>query len=279
MKFIVIITILLLFISCENVSEIDFKLKETINTPIVTGMISLKPNQSWVQLQYPCPALNPFCVAENPDFNNAKVHLMHENEEVASFSPSDSGFFYLQESYTPKTNTEYYLKVTIDNEKLIVSEKQRIPLAAPIDSIKYELFEWDYMAYKYKIDFFFLDTPSEQNFYRYEHFAYYQNNESDGNANKLPSIAYIFTDEGKDGDNFQIRFHVNSTKNRNKLDSIKIVLYTFSPDLNKLSESMLNYDGSIQDTFTDFPSPLFSNMNNAYGCFGGYNKYTYTVLF
>jgi len=269
---------LIVFVSCENSTEIDYQLNAKTDNPIVTGAITMNPRQSWVQVQMPVNPLGNIAIEPMPLDESVKVYLCDETKKLTEFERTDSGYFFLPVNFLPQNKTLYSVKVESNNFEPVTSSLQLIPDAVSIDSVTYELFEWDYLAYKYHIDVYFTDSGAQNNYYRYIHQEYYGQNTGSEIDSQLPSVVYIFSDESSNGESVHIRFDVKRSENKVALDSIQINLLSFSKDLFLLSESLANYDGSIQDSFKDFPSPVYSNIENGYGIFGAYNKTKFVLI-
>lgn len=255
----------LIMLSCELSKEIDYSTVYEGDRLIVHGFISPQ-NGARVILK---KSVAPNNVLSDDKVQNATVVLYEDEMAIQQLQKIDDYHYETEADFIPKNGKKYSVKVEAQNFSITSSNSQPVFAPVSIDSLKiiieentyYEnLVVWftnrNFFGETYYIKmYYYLDGIIDSSYVDHELFNPY---------GLLKNII-----EGTNSVEFQLY---------DEYDSLKVELYTLSPDLASFLESSQNYDSSKEDPFFEQTYPVFSNIFNGYGVFASYSFSSKTIL-
>lgn len=256
-------TILLLFTvvflsSCDLSKEIDYKTFYDGDKIIVHGFISPQ-NGAKVFIK---KSVAPNNVQADNKVENAIVTLF-ENETAIRLKKIDDYCYVSEPDFLMKPNKQYSIQVEAENFEKVYSTKQNSFACVPIDTMKLLVEEGTY--YKNLVVWFNNYNQLDKAFYL-KVYRYPDDENDNVSAGSELFNPYGLVDNvvtGKNSIEYKLGYE--------KFDSLRVELYTLSPDLKIFLKSFQDYDASKEDPFFEQTYPIYSNIKNGYGIFSVYN--------
>jgi hypothetical protein len=258
--------ILLISSSCELSKEIDYDTYYDGDKLIVHGFIS---PQNGVQVLIK-KSVAPNNVLADDKVQNATVTLYEDKIAIEQLRKIDNYHYSTEIYFTPDLSKRYSIKVNAENFDEVSSNQQPLFMPVSIDSIK--IIVEDNTYYENLIFWFTNNNQFESAYYLKVY--YYLDGIIDSSSIGFELFnPYGLLDNIVEGSNsFELQLYEEED-----FDSLKVELYTLSPDLSTLLLSFQNYDFSKEDPFFEQTHPVFSNIENGYGIFASYSVYSKTI--
>ena len=304
-KYISIIIFLMSAWSCTK--TLDFKEAETDQQFVINCIIS--PDSTFsaiISKSHSVIRFQPFELVTNVPLN------LYEDGNLIGEISAKNGIY--RDDFKPQSGKTYRLMAEIDGKE--VDATTQIPEKVDIVSVDTTTVQsqWGYNELNFKISF---DDPDGEDYYRLvvlqdvltrydwgnDSITYYRqyyssgvdsndpvfktlyNDFGDNQLDSGPDNHYnLFSDVNFNGQKYSIQFKVNSFQEGNP----DIIYYKYEIHLLKMSKEFFNYLKYLNlynyyhdDPFSE-PVPVYSNVNNGTGIFGGYNdnaKLTYEKVY
>ena len=270
---------LLLFISCEEETEIDIPRSE----PQIAVSSILIPNKE-IEV-YIFQSIHVLDTKDIP-VTNAVVTLFSGNhlQEVLEY---DSAGIYRSQNIKPEKGCNYSIEVIVDGFNKITA-KTSVPYSVSLDSINVDRYVGtsDNGFPLSLLNLYFTDTIKELTYYKYNCHACTDSFSLFGTlcfGGWFSYDATILEEGNKESDLFSNKLfeQSNNTLNLNYEDpasfffSTDTVDYTVSAQILSLSEEFYKYQKSLNQYYESMddiwginnPPQLYSNINNGYGIF------------
>ncbi len=249
----------LLFSSCELSKEIDYKTIYDGDKLMLHGFIS---PQNGVELILK-KSVAPNAVDADDKVPNASVSLLKDGVVVAKLEKRGDYHYEVQRGFEFSYESKYSIKVEADGFEDLYSSEQAI--FEPIIIENLEIIRCENSSCSNLLVEFTYNSGLDAGIYL--KYLRYKNGEEESSTSgqEIFNPYSLETDivNGKNIIEHQLKFAA--------FDSIKVELYTMSPDLKLFFESTQNYETAKEDPFFEQPYPIFSNMTNGYGIFGSYS--------
>lgn len=257
------ILIALIFFSCEEYTdEIDYKTIYNGDKIIVHGFISPQTGvQVIIKKSVPPNNLNA-----SDTVNNAVITLYQNGTKLCELNKKSSYLFTSDSNLTIDSNSNYYIKAKADNLETILSCSQPIFEPVKIDSMRLII---DTNSYNSHIAVSFYDKKEFGETY-YLKLLNYKNGVIDTSSYREIFNPFGIIENTTKG----VNTICEQTDYHTEFDSIRVELYTLSPDLGLFLKSEQNYDDSKDDPFYEITYPVYSNITNGYGVFASYSIYS-----
>lgn len=259
-----ILLLVLITSSCELSKEIDYNTFYEGDRIIVHGFISL---QNGVQVLIK-KSVAPNNVLSDDKVQNTIVTLYEDEIAIQQLRKIDDYQYGTELDFAPDFGKTYSIKINTENFNETSSNPQPVFMPVSIDSLK--IIVEDNTNYENLVVWF---TNSNQFGWSYYLKVYYYLN---GIIDSSYTGAEIFNPYGL-LENIVVGKNSVEHQLYNEFDSLKVELYTLSPDLTTFLESLQNYDSSKEDPFFEQTYPVFSNIIDGYGIFASYSYTTRIV--
>lgn len=254
-----ILSLVILFASCEDVIEID--LNDMEPKLVVDALISLD-NQCVVKLS---KTTDYFSEQSNPMVSDAVVILDDNAGTIVTLREIEPGV-YSDESMLGKQKTTYTLKIISEGKEY--NSTATIPQLVSIDSLSYKYNDEElFYDFGYVVKCHFPEPLEIENYYRIK--TYNLNDET-----KADDSEFIFDDDLFNGNNVEIAwedevFQLN--------DSVVVELYTLDLSTYDYYKTLFQISGS--ESFMSTPANPVTNISNgALGYFGAYTISRATIV-
>ncbi len=209
---------------------------------------------------------------------DATVKLYEENNYLEDLQYDSAGIF--KSNVVAKQGTKYTIEVQYPDLETIRAETQ-IPPKPVINEIS---FQYSYGTMSYgepasKLVVSVQDIPNQENYYllsfkeRNNNFVFSEPLNPINLSEKKMILYYVFSDKLFENSTADLSFAIQQSFE----DTIiyNVVLQTVTKDYYLYNNSLLDYGISSQDNYFDFNTEypqLYSNVENGYGIFYGYNQ-------
>jgi len=281
------------FISCQREIEINLQNKDS---NIVINSLYCYDSLFTIQLTESRSILD----SSNHFITDANVELYENDIFIAKLLYYNNGI-YKTSDFKAKENRTYKVKVNSENFSNIEVEDYMPKKVAFYELNRINNVELDNeQGYYSNFSFKFSDNYFEKNFYEVMAICYYYDSQysfvvGKGGICKVSSDNPIFNNEGYDGRDF--KFYVFSDELFNgdncKIDfkfktfaTIEDTTFTLFVYLNSVSENYYKYKKSLlshlyssENLLFYLPDPiqLYTNVENGFGIFAGYNCYVDSI--
>jgi hypothetical protein len=253
-----ILFLVLITSSCEFTKEIDYNTFYDGDRIIVHGFVS---PQNGVHILMK-KSVAPNYVLSDDKVQNAIVTLYEDDIAIKQLQKIDDYHYGTEIDFELNFGKAYSIKINAENFNEIFSNQQPLFAPVPIDSLK--IIVEDHTFYKNLVICFKSSNQFEGGYYLK---VYYY---LDGVIDSSLIGSEIFNPYGL-LENIVVGTNFAERQLFNKFDSIKVELYTLSPDLTTFLKSFQKYDASKEDPFFEQTYPVFSNIINGYGIFASYS--------
>lgn len=250
--------------SCELSKEIDYDTYYEGDRVIVHGFIS---PQNGVQVLIK-KSVSPNQVLSDDKVQNVIVTLYEDEFAVQKLKRIDNYHYITDSDFTPKISSLYSIKIDTEGLNKTSSNRQNLFIPVAIDSSKIIVEENTY--YENLVVWFTNSKQFEGGYYLKIH--YYL----DGTIDSSSMEGELFNPYGL-LDNIVVGSNSIEYQLYDDFDSLKVELFTLSPDLKIFLESFQNYDSSKEDPFFEQTYPIYSNIENGYGIFASYSFCSKTI--
>jgi len=284
-----IIFLLLLFLSCETVVDVELPKHKPM---VVVNSIG-NPDEPW-ELNI---SLSKGILDEGKIeiVNNAKVEILENGNPVSTFNHYSNGF-YKSTGSKPETNVNYELRVSADGFETVTSScKIHEPIR--IESVIIDTVEGEYEQ-ELELTISFTDIPNSKNYYSLSVLSIEKWN--DGITYTYPigfsSNDLLIRDEGRNfdegrkfygeealfddtilnGKNYKLKIFVNYYHSREDIN-LEFSLSSLSEDYYKYLKTKQAQDQSVDNPFAE-PVIIYSNIKNGLGIFSGYSSSKYNLF-
>ena len=268
-RYIIYLLIVLTAVSC-NVSEIETELDIPYKGDflVLHGFICQDEGVR-LFLQKTVPHS---CATCSDSVSNAVVSL-YENETYLFDLNTDDGYWYHSpSSFSPSIGNEYYIKAEAYKIPTAVTSSVSLMQMVSIDTAYIEATE---NRYRKKIRYRFSDIPNEQNYYMVQVISG-NGNEDRFMWDKFSVFNKVIGDEvANNGIIEGETIHFVGDDDHD----VELILYHLSPQLVQYIFSREENFFSEDDPFSEYPVPVFNNINKGYGFFGSYASSVYTIRF
>lgn len=285
------IFLLLLFLSCETVVDVELPKHEPM---IVVNSIG-NPDEPWeLNLSLSKGILNE---GKIEILNKAKVEILENGNPISSFNHYSDGI-YKSTGAKPKTNVNYELRVSNDGFETVTSSC-KIPEPIGIESVTVDTIDTQWEDEKeLEITISFTDVPNIENFYSFSMFRistwegrtdvssmYFSSNDllirdEDrilDEGRKYYGEEAFFDDTILDGKNYKLKVYVYFHNRSDGKINYEIVLSSLTKEYYKYLETR---DAQIRTGDNPFAEPviIYSNIENGLGIFAGYSSSRYRLF-
>lgn len=258
----IFLSIIILFVSCEDVIEVELKDMEPIL--VIEGVINDVDNQCQILLS---KTNNYFGQTPNPKVSEAVITLTDNTGATVNFNETEPGV-YLQDIILGNQNTSYTLNVL--SEGIEYTANATIPEKVNIDSLSYE-YNPESILYEegWVVSCHFQDPIEFTNFYRLK--AYNINDSA-----KARDSQDIYDDVINNGKIVELPWGYESFQ---PLDTVVVELYTLDEATYDYYKTLfpISGEGSIMSITTP-ANPVTNITNNALGYFGAYTISRDTII-
>lgn len=255
-----------LFSSCELTKEIDYETIYDGDKIVVHGFINAMDGVNVIVKK----SVSPDNVTGIDQLNDVSIDLYEDGFKVQSLVAVNDCLYSTPTLFNVKSGSNYNIAVVSEGLPKVISLSQPIFLPVEIDSLFLIIDELTY--YANLIASFNNNLHFEGSFYL--KVFYFINGEID--SSRIDSEIfnpYSLIDNTKNGVNV-IEKQVGHVSG---FDSLKVELYTLSPDLTEFLQSFQKYDSSKEDPFFEQTYPVYTNIEGGYGIFGSYSYTTYLI--
>ncbi len=259
-----VLLILVFFSSCESSKEIDYETYYGGDKIIVHGFVSLQDGVKVLVKK----TVAPNNLNADDGVENAVVTLFEDEKAIRLQKMGD--YYVADSNFIMKTDGQYSIQVELEDFDKVYSTVQNSFASVPIDSVTLLVEEGTY--YQNLVVWFNNHNQLDNAYYLkvYPYFegeldeSFYQQSELFNPYGMIDNVV-----NGRNAIEYQLR--------KEKFDSLRIELYTLSPDLKTFLKSFKDYDASKEDPFFEQTYPIYSNIKNGYGIFSIYN-YDYKII-
>ncbi len=290
-KYILIICLITTF-GCETIIEVDV---ENNNKVLVLNSIINTDSTFRVDVSETVGILRPTESIQGVD--DATISLYEEDNFIEELIFDAERFYYVTEDFKPKSNTNYRIELEANSFEKVVANTSIPSLPPEIKKFTVDSsFENGFKSFEFDLTF---KDPNQENFYEVKIFAYFYNREFDPDTDTYKIVdstlfdlnistndqsveeyfdydKIIFNDKLFNGKEFSIRFQSSIGFSDNLSDNIGQIVVEFR----HINEDYFEYERTTglqrwvdDDPFAE-PVPVYNNIENGYGIFGGFtNRY------
>lgn len=257
--------IFLLFSSCELTKEIDYDTIYDGDKIIVHGFISAMDGINVIVKK----SVSPDNVTGVDQLNDGSIDLYEDGIKVQSLVAVNDYLYSTSTLFSPKSGSSYHIEAVSQGLPPVISLSQPIFLPVEIDTLYLKI---DELTYYTNLIVSFNNNLHFDAFYL--KVFYYINREIDSSRIESeifnPFSLIENTTNGLNVIEKQVG-HISG------FDSLKVELYTLSPDLTEFLQSFKKYESSKEDPFFEQTYPVFTNIEGGYGIFASYS-YTTRII-
>ncbi len=293
-KYILIFCILTIF-GCETVIDIDVANNDRV---LVMNSIINPDSLFRVDVSETTGILNPETSIRGRD--DAKISVFEGDDFIQELTYDPEKFYYLTEDFKPKQNTNYRIEIEVDDHETVVTTTTLPALPPGIKSFNVDSsFEDGFKGFDFDLTF---DDPAEENYYEVKVYGYFYNREFDPDTNTYEIVdstlvdfylstddqvveeyfdynRIIFNDKLFNGKEYTISLRPSFSVSDNLGDNFGQLLV----DFRQLNEDYFEYERTTalqrwvdDDPFAE-PVPVYNNIENGYGIFGGYSQKSVSI--
>lgn len=255
---------LFFLVACEKEKVIDYDTYYEGDKIVVHGFVNMEKGVS----VFAKKTLPPDNINGDDIIVNAKVYLFENGNNILTLESEDNSYYSTPNSFHVNKNNKYSISVHSQELDDVKSSEQQIPNTTPVDSLRLIIKEHQPSFLK-----IYYNNQTVNKGYYLKVYEYQEGIIIDS----LDYSTSLF-------DPYNLITHqttgVKSYKYRtsSEIDSLKVILYTLSPDLIEFFTSYQNYDWTSEDPFFEYTYPVFSNIENGYGLFASYSFDTKTLV-
>jgi len=262
-KIIVILSILVLFSSCEDIflKETDVNLAIE-NKLVVESFISPQDDEIVVRLKYAQPTVGyvPFEKSSSNPIPDATVKLSNGDSTVILTFHEFKDYTIAADSFPIQPGVTYFLDIKTLNG-LVAKSTCTVPInKVDTSSISSERVD-DKLFVTWK------DIPDENNWYSLFHLRF-EWDENQWNLGTNYLLDEMFTDENADGAIFNTNFYYTAVSNNSYYNIL--LLCNVDEQYYKFHKTKAAQFAANESIFSE-PSSIYTNIEGGYGVFAAYN--------
>ncbi len=263
------------FVSCEMVSEFRYDDKFTEPKLLIHGFL----NQGGIKVQI-SHTVSPLHTDASDTVRNAVVKLFENNVFSMNLIEKQIGYFETPADFIPVSNSEYTLYVEAPGFETASSTPQKLNRKVVFDTCYFT--DTIRETWGRNVVYAFSDAYDEQNSYFVDYYTYINGGINKNSGNLLINPLSAFDDFEFNGTKIYQSQYISTILVRGEndyvyADSVKLFLYSFSPDLKTFCESMQEYDATRESPMYDQPSPVYSNIKGGFGIFASFSVDSVTL--
>ncbi len=277
--FILVFIVNFLFVSCTK--EIFIEIPD--NDPKLVVYAYLSPDKEFVEVSVSrsVPLYHVRDYDQELVIQDAVVELRAENGSWirVPFYQSDNVYKISRSDFSVQQNMKYYLRVAASEYKTVESEIL-IPMSYDVNMRLVSIengSENENVLVKYILKF--NDLGGVENYYGFKAWVnlYYDEN---GTLNSyrhelyMDNFSWVMSDKTFDGKEKQISLSSYFYDDRSVADTLFVRVLQTDKNFYHFHYSLESYYGSEGNPFAE-PTPIFSNIENGLGCFGGFSERVY----
>jgi hypothetical protein len=258
--------IVFLLSSCELSKEIDYETIYEGDKIVIHGFINTLDGVNLIVKK----TVSPDNVTANDKLNEINIVLYEDCKKVQSLIAINEYLYSTPTKFVPKLGSYYYIEAVSQGLPKVFSLPQPIFSPVEIDSLYLVI---DNLTYYANLIVSFNNNPKLGASY-YLKVQYFH----DGVIDSSRVGSEIFNPFGLIDNTVNGLNTIEEQVGRiSEFDSLRVELYTLSPDLTKFLQSFKKYDSSVEDPFFEQTYPVFTNIENGYGIFASYS-YTTRII-
>lgn len=253
-------------ISCELTKEINY---DTINSEdkiVIHGFINKTDGVNVIVKK----SVPPDNVDADDRLANVDINLFEDGVKIQSLVSLNDYLFSSATSFIPKQESSYYIEVVSQHLPDVISTPQDIFLPVKIDTLYLKIDELTYYA-NLMVSFNNNLQPDKSYYLKVLYYL-------DGNIDSSRIESEIFNPFGLiDNLNYGVNTIEKQIGHISEFDSLRVMLFTLSPDLTEFLKSFQKYESSKEDPFFEQTYPVYSNIQRGHGIFASYS-YTTRII-
>jgi hypothetical protein len=265
MKAYLYLLIIFLISYCEFTKEIDYNTIYKNDKIVIHGFISTMDGIELVIKK----TVSPDNVTADDKLSEIKIDLYEDGKKIQSLIAINDYLYSTPIKFVPKLGSYYNIEAVSQGLPKVISLPQPIFLPVKIDSLYLVV---DNLTYYTNLIASFTSQQLEASYYLKVQYFH------DGEIDTSRVESEIFNPYSLvDNTNKGLNIIEKQVGHISGFDSLRVELYTLSPDLTKFLQSFKKYESSKEDPFFEQTYPVFTNIENGYGIFASYS-YTTRII-